>query len=184
MEGTAPLTLALIAGGMVLLVGRLVPLLWAEVNAPAFDAAIEKLLRAGNPDRARKLCQAAPRSAHVAVVRALLERSAAHAPRDGEHLIRESLQEVCDREIALQSRRARRLGWMGPLGLLTVAAGLFHGATGDPPPPPQIYVALAIAVPLTLAGYTKIRRLERQMREGVARLLPLAMASALERSPT
>ena len=43
MEGIDPIVLVVGAGGLVLLIGRVVPFFFLEVNAPLFDAQIEKL---------------------------------------------------------------------------------------------------------------------------------------------
>ncbi len=168
------------AAGLLLLVGRLLPLMMSEINAPAFDAQIEKLLQAGNRDRALKLCNAAPNAPYVAVIKAMLEQSSQLSADDGEGLISESIAEAHQREVEVQRRRVNRLSWLAPVGVMVAAGATFLALQQQESPPPEVFLPPIIAAPLWLACYRKARRLERAFATALDKLRPLMTAYVIE----
>ena len=161
------------AAGLLLLVGRLLPLMMSEINAPAFDAQIEKLLAAGNRDRAIKLCSAAPNSPYVAVVKAMLEQSSQLSPDDGEGLISESLGESHQRAVQEQQRRGGKLGWLAPIGVIVAAGATFLTLSQQQDAPPEVFLPPVIAGVLWLVCYRKLKRLDQQFAGALEKLRPL-----------
>jgi hypothetical protein len=88
--------------------GSLVAAAWAALVLPravdtdAYLGIVQKLVMAGNVERARKLSLAAGKAALPAMVDAML---AAEIPYDEDVLIREALREAYDRAYAVERRR-------------------------------------------------------------------------------
>ena len=168
--------------GLLLIVGRLVPLIFNAINVVAFDTQINKLLAAGNRDRAMKLCSAAPHVPYVVIVKAMLCESQARSARDGRGLIDESLKDIHERTTKEQTARVRKLGWLTPLGVV-IAAGATFVAMSDQQATPELYIYMPpiIAVVIWVASIRKVRRTVRQFHEALAKYQAPLAAYVMER---
>lgn len=108
-----------------------------NINANAFMAQIQKLVMAGNVDRAIKLCNAAPSAALPKVVKAGLTRA-----NKGEVQIQNAIEEAALEVVPMVSRRtnsllalaniATLLGLLGTIiGLIDAFAALEDAAPED-----------------------------------------------------
>jgi len=170
-----PLVYVCAVVAVMLPVLRWLPLMFYSINHEAFTAQIVKLLKAGNAERALKLCNAVPRAFYVAMMKALLEAGQACKPDDGEGIVSESLRDAFQREQAKQLRRARNLGFLAPIGVLVAAAGLFL-AGSDPAEPAVVYAPPVITVMLWIGSVRKVGKLRDRSAEGLEQILPLAVA--------
>jgi biopolymer transport protein ExbB/TolQ len=158
--------------------------LWfrSSIHAEAFLAQIAKLLRAGNTDRAVKLCAVAPTVPLAAMVRAGLERAGA-----GVSAARTAMQAAIAAAAPGLRRRlnallasgavALALGWFGSQQL----GGSTLAASAGPPPlpfgqpmsmaPAMAGLAVAIVAGLGWLAFTlKARSLLAQLEEARTRL--------------
>lgn len=116
---------------------RFITLAGMAVNARMFAVQIEKLARAQNLDRARKLCMAAPKAMVCRVTRAILGAAHMTSAADGEGRI---VQVLSDAGMAEASRQAGQLNRAAlfdlPAALLAVGAAAWAvqqlGKAGTP----------------------------------------------------
>ena len=141
---SAALLAALLAGW------RLAALLRADINVAAATALLVKLAGAGNLDRARKLCRAAPRSPYFIALAAALA---------GDGASREVRRARFDDAFGPALARIERRGWMDLVSLLAAAVAILIAATSPGP-------ALAVAGLSAGAGLVALRnrRAMRRMR--------------------
>ncbi len=134
---------------------RFVAIAGVSINAAAFSMQIEKLARAQNLDRARKLCMAAPKATLTAVTRAILGAAHMVSAGDGEGRIAQVLSDAGMAEASRQAGQLNRaaLGDL-PAALLAVGAGAWavehFGKAGTP------YIAFA-AFDVLMIGFLMMR---------------------------
>jgi biopolymer transport protein ExbB/TolQ len=126
-----------------------------NINAPAFMAQIQKLVMAGNIDRAIKLCNAQPSAALARVVKAGLMRA-----NKGEAAIGAAISEAQLEVVPLVTRRTNSLlvyaNVATLLGLLGTIVGLiqaFDALEGAAPEERQNLLAAGISVAMYTTAY-------------------------------
>ncbi len=106
-----------------------------SVNLDAFAAAVERLLDAGNVDRALKLCNALPEAPALAATQRAIERAVQGPSNDGAQGYRAHSPESFERDLHAL-RNAWNTGWHLALSPVrawlpwTVAGGLFAAVDG------------------------------------------------------
>lgn len=170
-----PLVYLCAIAAVLLPVLRWLPLMFFSIHSEAFTLQILKLLKAGNLERAIKLCSAVPRAFYVAMIKATLEAAHKCKPDDGRGLVEETLRDAFQREYSVQMKRARSLGFLPPLGALVAAGGLFI-AGNEPAEPAVVYAPPIIAVMLWIGSMRKVQKLRERSMQGFERILPLAVA--------
>jgi len=173
MEHLDPTFLVVAAAGLLLAVIRFLPLMMGSLNAPAFNAMIEKLLSAGNRDRALKLCNAAPNAPYALVVKAMLKESEIHRARDGEWLVAEAIGAAHKRAVAAQKRRLGKIGWLAPLGIVVASGATYLALRAQATPPPVVYLPPVLATLIWFACFRKLQRFNRYFAEALDKLRPL-----------
>ena len=126
-----------------------------NINANAFMAQIQKLVMAGNVDRAIKLCNAAPAAALPKVVKAGLTRA-----NKGEVQIQNAIEEATLEVIPMVTRRTPALLALANiatlLGLLGTIVGLiesFAALEDAPPEDRQRLLAGGIALAMNTTAF-------------------------------
>ncbi len=126
-----------------------------NINANAFMAQIQKLVMAGNVDRAIKLCNAAPSAALPKVVKAGLTRA-----NKGEVAIQNAIEEATLEVVPMVTRRTPALLALANiatlLGLLGTIIGLidaFDALTDAPPEDRQRLLAGGIALAMNTTAF-------------------------------
>ena len=126
-----------------------------NINANAFMAQIQKLVMAGNIDRAIKLCNAAPSAALPKVVKAGLTRA-----NKGEIAIQNAIEEATLEVVPMISRRTPALLALANvatlLGLLGTILGLieaFDALKDAPPEQKQELLAGGIALAMNTTAF-------------------------------
>lgn len=135
----------LVVSGLALVLVAAVTIHSRDINTRAAVAAIQKLLRAGNVDRARKLTKAAPRSFFDAIHAALIA-GAESTSRD--RTVLESLVlpafERTGRDLLAQRKARTDLGLVG--AVLAVGAVALAGQAGSIPTPVLVLGGIAVLV--------------------------------------
>ncbi len=167
--------------GLLLIVGRIVPLIFNSINVVAFDTQIDKLLAAGNRDRAMKLCRAAPHVPYVVLVRAMLDESKARAAKDGEGLIGEAIKEAHARASKAQTARVHKFGWLAPLGVVVAASATFIAMGNQQTPELGVYLPPIAAVVIWVASLRKVGRTLRQFDAALAKYQATLTSYVMER---
>jgi hypothetical protein len=182
MQEADPMFFAPAIIGVLLIVGRIVPLVFNSINVAAFDTQINKLLAAGNRDRAMKLCRAAPHVPYIVVVKAMLSESKERSAKDGEGLVGEAIKEAHQRAATAQTSRVHKFGWLAPLGVV-VAAGATFIAMGNQQETPELYVYMppVIAVVIWVASLRKVARTLRQLQGAEGKYQAPLTAYVMER---
>jgi len=137
-------------------------LLSARVNTAIANDVLIKLLRAGNLDRARKLCAAAPRSVYLGAVSAALA-----APEDP----RPAFEDAFARAIA--PHQASR--WMDLVAMVAGLVAVVIAATAARIAPPVLIVGGAAAA-LAALNLRAMRRLRREAEDGLPALIDALLA--------
>lgn len=126
-----------------------------NINATAFMAQIQKLVMAGNVDRAIKLCNAAPSAALPKVVKAGLTRA-----NKGEVAIQNAIEEATLEVVPMVTRRTPALLALANiatlLGLLGTIVGLieaFAALEDAPPEDRQRLLAGGIALAMNTTAF-------------------------------
>jgi biopolymer transport protein ExbB/TolQ len=126
-----------------------------NINANAFMAQIQKLVMAGNVDRAIKLCNAAPAAALPKVVKAGLTRA-----NKGEVQIQNAIEEATLEVVPMVTRRTPALLALANiatlLGLLGTIVGLieaFAALEDAPPEDRQRLLAGGIALAMNTTAF-------------------------------
>ncbi len=126
-----------------------------NINANAFMAQIQKLVMAGNVDRAIKLCNAAPSAALPKVVKAGLTRA-----NKGEVAIQNAIEEATLEVVPMVTRRTPALLALANiatlLGLLGTIIGLidaFAALEDAPPEDRQRLLAGGIALAMNTTAF-------------------------------
>ncbi len=126
-----------------------------NINANAFMAQIQKLVMAGNIDRAIKLCNAAPSAALPKVVKAGLTRA-----NKGEVAIQNAIEEASLEVIPVVTQRTPALLALANiatlLGLLGTIIGLieaFKALEEAPPEEKQEWLARGIALAMNTTAF-------------------------------
>jgi hypothetical protein len=176
MEGIDTVSLLFAIAGLVLLVIRRVSLFIMDINVEILNNILQKLLMSGDRARAIKLCAAAPLAPYPAVVKALLQESAARSTTDKEWVIHGSLKGAWERAVAAQEPRLRKLGWLAPLGFAFAVAAVLL-AKGQPL---QINLVLILAALLWFSSYAKRKGFHRKFQRGQDLLLPLVTAYVVD----
>jgi len=174
-----PLVYVLAFAAVALPVLRFLPLIFFTIQHEAFTAQIVKLLEARNYERALKLCRVVPKTFYGAMIKAVLEAGQTCKPSDGQTLIKETLRDAFQREYKVQMRRATRLGFLAPLGVVLAAAGLFV-AGNEPAEPPVVYGPAVITVMLWIASMRKVQKIRDRSMQGLERILPAATGCIAE----
>jgi biopolymer transport protein ExbB/TolQ len=138
---TSAVAIAIIVERVVVLAFRL------NLNAPPFMEQIQKLVLAGNVDRAIKLCAAAPTAALARVVQAGLSRA-----NRGEQEVARALEEAVLEVSPLVSKRIQPL-WslanvatlVGLIGTITGLIGTFKSLGAASPEMKQIMLSRGIS---------------------------------------
>jgi hypothetical protein len=117
------------AGGVAIALAAAFALVMRRINADMFTTMLLKLIAAGNPDRARKLCAAASMSPFGRIAAAILAAHAA-APADlGSGLAADSMREAFARSRDQEMKKLTRVGWLGLLGSLLATGSMALAAT-------------------------------------------------------
>ena len=138
---TSAVAIAIIVERVVVLAFRL------NLNAPPFMEQIQKLVLAGNVDRAVKLCAAAPTAALARVIKAGLSRA-----NRGEQEVARALEEAVLEVSPLVSKRIQPL-WslanvatlVGLIGTITGLIGTFKSLGAASPEMKQIMLSKGIS---------------------------------------
>jgi biopolymer transport protein ExbB len=138
---TSAVAIAIIVERVVMLAFRL------NLNAPPFMEQIQKLVLAGNVDRAVKLCAAAPTSALARVVRAGLSRA-----NRGDQEVARALEEAVLEVTPLVTKRIQPL-WslanvatlVGLIGTITGLIGTFKSLGAASPEMKQLMLSRGIS---------------------------------------
>ncbi len=136
---------------------RLTRLLRTRVNIAIANAVLIKLVRAGNLDRAKKLCHAAPRSVYLLSARAALD-----APDDP----RPAFEDAFARSVA--PYEASR--WMDVAALLAGLVAVVIAATAARVAMPALVIGAAAAA-IAALDLRAMRRLHREAAAGSAELI-------------
>jgi biopolymer transport protein ExbB/TolQ len=138
---TSAVAIAIIVERVVVLAFKL------NLNAPPFMEQIQKLVLAGNVDRAVKLCAAAPNAALARVVKAGLSRA-----NRGEQEVARALEEAVLEVSPLVSKRIQPL-WslanvatlVGLIGTITGLIGTFKSLGAASPEMKQVMLSKGIS---------------------------------------
>ncbi len=126
-----------------------------NINANAFMAQVQKLVMAGNIDRAIKLCNAAPNAALPKVVKAGLTRA-----NKGEIAIQNAIEEATLEVIPMITKRTPALlavaniaTLLGLLGTIIGLIGAFAALRDAPPEQKQEMLAGGIALAMNTTAF-------------------------------
>jgi hypothetical protein len=138
---TEPFAYALAGGGLVLLVIALIRLHARRINAAMANEVIVKIVRAGNLDRATKLCAAAPGSYLDAIGAALAALPASKDRVNVEAAVHGAFDPIAKQLEQRWHGHTER----GLLGAMLIAAGVALQVTGENVVANPFWVAAAIA---------------------------------------
>ena len=138
---TSAVAIAIIVERVVVLAFRL------NLNTPPFMEQVQKLVLAGNVDRAVKLCAAAPRTALARVIKAGLSRA-----NRGDQEVARALEEAVLEVTPLVSKRIQPL-WslanvatlVGLIGTITGLIGTFKSLGAATPEMKQVMLSKGIS---------------------------------------
>jgi biopolymer transport protein ExbB len=164
-----------VGAGLVLLAPRAFLLLRGHINVHLFGEVLAKLVRAGDLDRALRLCAAAPHSFYVQIARPMLE-AAEQSKASGDALLRERVRDAFDTERPRQLARIRAHRWTLAAAVVAAVVGALLAIAADPS---QDYVLLGsfAVVGLVLLDRRKVRAFERDSRSAGEQLLALLTES-------
>jgi hypothetical protein len=157
--------------------------LFFGLNARAFDAIIVKLLKAGQRDRALKLCAAAGNATHARIVNAMIEAAEQCSPKDSRMLVADTIREAHGRARDKQLSRLRSLSWLAPLGVALSAVATTLAVKAQLTSP-IIYAPPIVAGLLWLAAARKLVDIERASDAALDTLTPILCDGVTEAGTT
>lgn len=121
--------IAISVTGVGLTLLRLMLLMFVRINIGMFNEQVVKLVKAGNVDRAIKLCAAAPRSAYAAAIKKTLKRTSKLGASALDSDVSENLRAQFKDELEAEIRVVRKTDWIASLGVMIAVAGAVYSLT-------------------------------------------------------
>jgi hypothetical protein len=139
MDNMSILLIACSFLGAILVLIQAALMFGSHLNYPAFNAQIAKLCRAGNRERAIKLCNAVPRALYPAAVRAVLETAGTMQGETNLSLARARLQRVFEETFKKQRLRFARQRLLSLAALPLLIGSVLYPMMYDLPVPVAVY---------------------------------------------
>jgi hypothetical protein len=166
-----------LAGALVAVQGAW--LLFHQVDVAKFNAAVTRVCDEGQRDKALRLCQAAPNSSYVGVVKAILEEAGRSTPADAQARLRSVLQ----RTRAWQLQKMKSMRWNAPLALALACVVPLLASAREPMPLEFLGVSGVIVI-LAAATWRSRVRFERSFDAADALVPVIASTVSPDEQPS